>query len=88
MFKKELMTYGIVLSVVILFGIHGKINFILPLVIGIIYILYLFISIKKQGNFDLHGDGLKSNTEVELPQDSFEIRIHSEDKSTYLQKEE
>ena len=47
MFKKELVVYGIVLSIVILFGIHGWINFVLPLVLGIIYILYLFISIKK-----------------------------------------
>ena len=42
------------------------INFVLPLLLGIIYLIYLYISIRKSGTFDVHGDGLKHN-DLELP---------------------
>lgn len=57
--KKELITYSIALIVVIVFGIIGKINYFLPLIFGIIYVVYLYVSVKFAGTFDVIDDGLK-----------------------------
>ena len=65
-----------VLLIIAIFGIYGQINYILTSILFLMYVLYLFVSIKYSGNFDIKDDGLKHKNSLESSS-NIEIRIHS-----------